>query len=161
MRFIVYMFAGLAGGILGGMGMGGGTVLIPILTIFCGVEQHLAQSANLITFLPMAIFSLQVARQARAFGYARHRLYHIARARSVRRGRSVGQPYRRRGAAKGIRHLFMPVVGMAVHLRVKEHCRQEAGRRRAILSGNSLQAWGKVVKYQATSYQKTEQRIGG
>ena len=60
MRFIVYMFAGLAGGILGGMGMGGGTVLIPILTIFCGVEQHLAQSANLITFLPMAIFSLQV-----------------------------------------------------------------------------------------------------
>ena len=34
MRFIVYMFAGLAGGILGGMGMGGGTVLIPILTIF-------------------------------------------------------------------------------------------------------------------------------
>ena len=27
MRFIVYMFAGLAGGILGGMGMGGGTVL--------------------------------------------------------------------------------------------------------------------------------------
>ena len=60
MRFVVYMLAGLAGGILGGMGMGGGTVLIPILTIFCGVEQHLAQSANLITFLPMAIFSLQV-----------------------------------------------------------------------------------------------------
>lgn len=63
MRFIVYMLAGLAGGILGGMGMGGGTVLIPILTIFCGVEQHLAQSANLITFLPMAAFSLQVHAQ--------------------------------------------------------------------------------------------------
>lgn len=63
MRFIVYMFAGVAGGILGGMGMGGGTVLIPILTIFCGVEQHLAQSANLITFLPMAVFSLQVHAQ--------------------------------------------------------------------------------------------------
>lgn len=60
MRFIVYIIAGLAGGVLGGMGMGGGTVLIPILTIFCGVEQHLAQSANLITFLPMAVFSLQV-----------------------------------------------------------------------------------------------------
>ena len=40
--------------------MGGGTVLIPILTIFCGVEQHLAQSVNLLSFLPMAIFSLKV-----------------------------------------------------------------------------------------------------
>ena len=37
MRFLVYLLAGLAGGILGGMGMGGGTVLIPILTMFCGV----------------------------------------------------------------------------------------------------------------------------
>ena len=153
MRFIVYMFAGLAGGILGGMGMGGGTVLIPILTIFCGVEQHLAQSANLITFLPMAIFSLQV--------HAKHGLLDTRGIGYIILPALVGQPYRRRGAAKGIRHLFMPVVGMAVHLRVKEHCRQEAGRRRAILSGNSLQAWGKVVKYQATSYQKTEQRIGG
>lgn len=60
MRFIVYFAAGLAGGVLGGMGMGGGTVLIPILTIFCGVEQHLAQSVNLLSFLPMAVFSLKV-----------------------------------------------------------------------------------------------------
>jgi len=63
LRFIVYLIAGVAGGVLGGMGMGGGTVLIPILTIFCGVEQHLAQSANLITFLPMAILSLKVHSQ--------------------------------------------------------------------------------------------------
>ncbi|HJB93411.1 MAG TPA: sulfite exporter TauE/SafE family protein [Candidatus Borkfalkia stercoripullorum] len=60
MRFIVYLIAGLAGGVLGGMGMGGGTVLIPILTIFCGVEQHLAQSVNLLSFLPMALLSLGV-----------------------------------------------------------------------------------------------------
>lgn len=52
--------AGLAGGLLGGMGMGGGTVLIPILTVFCGVPQHLAQSVNLLTFLPMAAVSLRV-----------------------------------------------------------------------------------------------------
>ena len=38
--------------------MGGGTVLIPVLTIFLGVEQHVAQAANLIAFLPMAAFSL-------------------------------------------------------------------------------------------------------
>lgn len=42
------------------MGMGGGTVLIPILTILCGVPQHLAQSVNLFSFLPMAALSLRV-----------------------------------------------------------------------------------------------------
>ena len=45
---------------LGGMGMGGGTVLIPALTIFFGVEQHAAQAANLIAFIPMALFSLKM-----------------------------------------------------------------------------------------------------
>ena len=60
MRFLIYLIAGIAGGVLGGMGMGGGTVLIPILTIFCGVEQHLAQSVNLFSFLPMALLSLKV-----------------------------------------------------------------------------------------------------
>lgn len=47
---------------LGGMGMGGGTVLIPALTILFGVEQHVAQAANLIAFLPMAAFSLKIHR---------------------------------------------------------------------------------------------------
>ena len=60
MRFLVYLLAGLAGGILGGRGMGGGTVLIPILTMFCGVPLHLAQSVNLLSFLPMAAVSLRV-----------------------------------------------------------------------------------------------------
>ena len=45
---------------LGGMGMGGGTALIPALTILFGVEQHIAQATNLIAFLPMAAFSLKV-----------------------------------------------------------------------------------------------------
>ncbi len=52
--------SGFAAGLLGGMGMGGGTILIPVLTIFLGVEQHVAQAANLIAFLPMAAFSLKV-----------------------------------------------------------------------------------------------------
>ena len=60
MRFLVYLLAGLAGGVLGGMGMGGGCVLIPILTVLCGVPQHMAQSGNLLTFLPMAAVSLRV-----------------------------------------------------------------------------------------------------
>ena len=53
-----YILAGVAGGILGGMGMGGGTILIPMLGIFFGMEQHLAQAVNLISFVPMAIVAL-------------------------------------------------------------------------------------------------------
>ncbi len=38
--------------------MGGGTILIPALTIFLGVNQHLAQATNVIAFLPMAAIVL-------------------------------------------------------------------------------------------------------
>ena len=50
--------AGLISGIFGGMGMGGGTLLIPILTIFLGFAQKSAQAINLLVFIPMAIVSL-------------------------------------------------------------------------------------------------------
>ena len=60
MSFYLYAIAGFFSGMLGGMGMGGGTVFIPALTIFLGVEQHAAQAANLIAFLPMALFSLKM-----------------------------------------------------------------------------------------------------
>mgnify|MGYP002802829052 FL=1 len=60
MRFLLWLAVGFAGGFLGGMGMGGGTVLIPLLTLFCGVPQHLAQSVNLFSFLPMSAVSLRV-----------------------------------------------------------------------------------------------------
>ncbi|MCH5164440.1 MAG: sulfite exporter TauE/SafE family protein [Clostridiales bacterium] len=55
---MVYILVGIAGGIIGGMGMGGGTLLIPLLTIFCNVEQHIAQSINLIAFVPMSIVAI-------------------------------------------------------------------------------------------------------
>lgn len=60
MSFILYLIAGFLSGLLGGMGMGGGTVLIPALTAVLNVEQHVAQSTNLIAFLPMSAFSLKV-----------------------------------------------------------------------------------------------------
>ncbi len=41
------------------MGMGGGTVTIPLLVLVGGVEQKIAQSANLFSFLPMSLFSLK------------------------------------------------------------------------------------------------------
>ena len=58
MEFIWYVVAGLLSGVLGGMGMGGGTILIPLLTIFYSVNQHSAQATNLISFLPMGAVSL-------------------------------------------------------------------------------------------------------
>ena len=58
MNFIWLIVAGLVSGIVGGMGMGGGTLLIPILTIFLSFEQKKAQAINLLAFIPMAIASL-------------------------------------------------------------------------------------------------------
>ena len=58
MNFFYNFITGISGGLLGGMGMGGGTVLIPLLTIFCGVSQHTAQALNLISFIPMAVVAL-------------------------------------------------------------------------------------------------------
>ena len=56
--FLWFALAGFLAGIPGGMGMGGGTVLIPILIVFLSTPQHVAQAVNLITFIPMAIVVL-------------------------------------------------------------------------------------------------------
>jgi uncharacterized membrane protein YfcA len=60
MQFVWFVIAGLFGGFLGGMGMGGGTLLIPILTLVLGVSQKSSQAINLISFLPMAILALLI-----------------------------------------------------------------------------------------------------
>ena len=52
------IIAGIVGGIVAGMGMGGGTLTIPILTIFLKYEQLRAQGINLIAFLPMSVVAL-------------------------------------------------------------------------------------------------------
>lgn len=54
------IIAGIVGGIVAGMGMGGGTLTIPILTIFLKYEQLRAQGVNLIAFLPMAVVALVI-----------------------------------------------------------------------------------------------------
>ncbi len=51
------------GGIIGGMGMGGGTLLIPLLTLCTGMEQHLAQAINLMAFIPMSIIALAIHKK--------------------------------------------------------------------------------------------------
>ena len=60
MIYFFYILAGFLSGIFGGLGMGGGTLLIPILTIFLGFDQKLSQGINLLAFLVMAIFSIYI-----------------------------------------------------------------------------------------------------
>ena len=52
------IFIGFLAGIIGGMGMGGGTILIPALVIFANVKPHIAQSVNLLSSIPMSLFAL-------------------------------------------------------------------------------------------------------
>ena len=58
MIIFFFFFFGVIAGVFGGLGMGGGTLLIPLLTIFLGYEQKLCQGINLISFLVMALISL-------------------------------------------------------------------------------------------------------
>ena len=52
------VIVGFLSGIIGGMGMGGGTILIPSLVLFTNISPKLAQSINLISSIPMTIFAL-------------------------------------------------------------------------------------------------------
>ena len=59
MSFYFYVLLGLLGGIPAGMGMGGGTVTIPLL-LLVGTPQKTAQCANLFSFLPMGVQTLKM-----------------------------------------------------------------------------------------------------
>ena len=60
MKMLWLFLAGLCGGILAGMGMGGGTLTIPLLVLALGVGQLPAQFANLVAFLPAGAAALAV-----------------------------------------------------------------------------------------------------
>lgn len=49
---------GIISGIVTGLGMGGGSILILILTTFMSVNQHVAQATNLIFFIPTAVIAI-------------------------------------------------------------------------------------------------------
>ena len=51
---------GFISGIIGGMGMGGGTILIPALILFANIDPKIAQSINLLSSIPMTIFALLI-----------------------------------------------------------------------------------------------------
>ena len=58
MKIFLLMLFGFFGGVLGGMGMGGGTLLIPLLAVGLNMLQIKAQAINLIAFLPMSAVAL-------------------------------------------------------------------------------------------------------
>ena len=55
--FFILILIGLLSGILGSMGLGGGTVLIPLLSIV-GIMQKNAQLINIFSFVIMSFFVL-------------------------------------------------------------------------------------------------------
>ncbi len=52
---------GLISGTVSGTGMGGGTILILVLSVFLGIEQHVAQATNLVFFVPTSISAIIVS----------------------------------------------------------------------------------------------------
>lgn len=57
---MIEIVIGVISGIVGGLGMGGGTILILFLSLFLDVEQHVAQATNIIFFVPTAISAIVV-----------------------------------------------------------------------------------------------------
>ena len=52
------IITGMISGFITSLGMGGGSILILMLTYFFNVEQQIAQAANLIFFIPTAIVAI-------------------------------------------------------------------------------------------------------
>lgn len=53
MSQFLYIILGIIAGIFGGMfGIGGGTILIPVLVYLCGLTQHQAQGTTLAIMVP-------------------------------------------------------------------------------------------------------------
>ncbi len=60
MTYIVYIVSGIISGVLSALGVGGGIILIPILTQFMQYTQLEAQVTNLIYFVPTALISIYI-----------------------------------------------------------------------------------------------------
>lgn len=58
MKLLFPFLCGLGAGILSAWGVGGGTLLLLVMTLFLGVEQSTAQGINLLFFLPTAASAL-------------------------------------------------------------------------------------------------------
>jgi len=64
MSALLLVGLGAAAGALSGMGIGGGVVLIPALTMVWGLSQHGAQGINLVYFIPTAAFAVMIHKKS-------------------------------------------------------------------------------------------------
>lgn len=55
MRFLYFALISIFSGLFAGMGMGGGTFLIPLLSLIFGIEQIICQSTNVLCFIVLAV----------------------------------------------------------------------------------------------------------
>ena len=58
MDYVLPFLCGLGAGVISAWGVGGGTLLLLVMTLFLGVEQRTAQGINLLFFLPTAASAL-------------------------------------------------------------------------------------------------------
>ena len=63
-EWVLPLAVGAATGILSAGGVGGGTLLLLVMTLFLGVDQRTAQGINLLYFLPTAGAGLLFHRKA-------------------------------------------------------------------------------------------------
>ena len=59
MQIFLLILFGFLSGVIGGMGMGGGTLLVPLLS-FLDIPQKTVQAINLLSFLPMCVVALSL-----------------------------------------------------------------------------------------------------
>ena len=63
------IIVGFISGIISGIGMGGGTILILVLSLFMGVEQHIAQATNIIYFIPTSIIAVIISSRQKLVNF--------------------------------------------------------------------------------------------
>lgn len=64
-----YFLAGLAAGVVSGAGLGGGTVLIPLLTLLLNTPQKEAQTMNFLAYLPAAAVAVLLHAKKRRIAW--------------------------------------------------------------------------------------------
>ena len=70
---------GFISGIVSGIGMGGGTILILVLSLFMGVEQHVAQACNIVYFIPTSIVAIIVSSKEKLVNFKVRNTFNFSR----------------------------------------------------------------------------------
>ncbi len=63
------IIAGIISGVIASWGMGGGALLIPLLSNFFHINQHTAQATNLIFFIPTSLCSVLINTKNKTIKY--------------------------------------------------------------------------------------------